>query len=203
MSKCNVIWTLHLFYRHNTSCKNIYTKLQFTHWRAGTAPGAPLPPRLVRPCYNSSFNFYAFPIQIKCISGRALLYDFRGFFGFLFVKKSFRKKCALSVFDKGRLWTVLLVEIFPIFDFSTSNSINFYTSVTQLSGKFHFKPSEVLQWSKISPDPTCCVCSPPYSPKQFSICENYECLFVDFAPRKYETFQRSCIRDIFKSASHI
>ena len=28
---------------------------------------------------------------------------FRGFFGFLFVKKSFRKKCALSLFDKGRL----------------------------------------------------------------------------------------------------
>ena len=32
---------------------------------------------------------------------------------------------AISLFDKGGWWTVLLEEIFPIFSFSTGNSINF------------------------------------------------------------------------------
>ena len=144
MCKSNVIWTLHLFYRHNTSCKNIYTKTAIHTLTWARPPVHPSPRASYGPVIILvlTFTLSQFRSSVYLVGHCSMI--FRGFFGFLFVKKSFRKKCALSLFDKGRLWTVLLVEIFPIFDFSTSNSINFYTSVTQLSGKFHFKPSEVL-----------------------------------------------------------
>ena len=39
---------------------------------------------------------------------------------------------------------VLLEEIFPIFDFYTGNSINFYTTVNDPSDQLNFKPTTVL-----------------------------------------------------------
>ena len=54
------------------------------------------------------------------------------------------------LFDKARQGTVLLKEIFLIFEFSTGNSINFFTTENQFSGQFNFKPSRVLCWPKIA-----------------------------------------------------
>ena len=69
-------------------------------------------------------------------------------------------------------------EIFPIFNFSTGNSIS-------------FKPSGVLSWPKFVPYPNLVSLQRTLLSHTIFSCENYKCLLWILSPPMPETFRRS------------
>ena len=83
---------------------------------------------------------------------------------------------------------VLLEDIFPIFDFYTGNSINFYTTVNDPSDQLNFKPTTVLQWPKmekllgLQDRPYLVSLQCPLRPYAIFTLKTWKMSFMDFAP---------------------